>query len=103
MDPVIDKINEIERAASRIMEEAANTNRQLDTAHEVRIRAADLEAEEETEKRLTELRKTLEDRLESEKKSLEANTEHTLQELDAYYQANRTALADSIFENIIRK
>ena len=103
MDPIIDKITEIEHAASRILEDAARTNRELDAAHEVRLKAADLEAQETTEQQLKELQQELESRRTVEAASLEASADRTLQELDAFFQANHDALADTIFNTIIRK
>lgn len=103
MDPIIDKINEIEHAASRILEEAARTNRELDAAHEVRIKAADVEVQEETDNRLAQLQQELESRRAGDAAALEAEANRLLAQLDAYYQASRETLADSLFDSIIRK
>ena len=69
----------------------------------MRIKAADIEEKEETEQRLQDLQKELEGRLQEEQAALENNAARALQELDAYYESNRRALADSIFNSIIRK
>ena len=103
MDPIIDKINEIEQAASRILDDAAKANRELDAAHEVRLRAADLEIEEDTERQIKELQQELQQKLEDEEKLLEAGAGQTLQQLETYYRENRKALTDSIYNSIIRK
>ena len=103
MDPIIDKINAIEQAASRIMDEAARTAREQDAAHEIRIKAADLSLEEDREKQLAGLRHTLDVQLASAREELEADARRMRQELDSYYNSNRESLAASIFDTILRK
>ncbi len=103
MDPIIDKINDIEQAASRILDDAARANRELDAAHEVRLKAADLEIEEDTERQLSELQQALQKKLDDEEKTLSADAGAALQQLESYYRENRQALADSIYNSIIRK
>ena len=103
MDPIIDKINAIEQAASRIMDEAARTAKEQDAAHEIRIKAADITLEEEREKQLAELRHTLDVQLASAREKLESDALQMRRELDSCYNSNHDSLVSSIFDNIIRK
>ncbi len=103
MDPIIDKINDIEQAASKILDDAARTNRELDAAHEVRIKAADIEIDEETERQIRELQEQLQEKLMSEGKALDEDSGRTLEQLEAFFRENRQALIDAVFNSIIRK
>lgn len=103
MDPIIDKINDIEQAASKILDDAARTNRELDAAHEVRIKAADIEIDEETERQIRELQEQLQEKLTREGKALDEDSGRTLEQLEAFFRENRQALIDAVFNSIIRK
>ena len=76
---------------------------ELPAAHEVRLKAADLEIEEDTERQLSELQQALQKKLDDEEKTLSADAGAALQQLESYYRENRQALADSIYNSIIRK
>lgn len=103
MDPIIDKINDIEQAASQILDDAARTNRELDAAHEVRLKAADLEIEEDTERQIRELQQALQQKLAAEEQALETGSGQALQKLEAYWSENHASLVDSVYNSIIRK
>lgn len=59
MQTVIQKLSEIETAATRIMDDAAAKKKQMDQKYQDDCDAFDRKLDEETSKRLEELRKSL--------------------------------------------
>ena len=99
MDTVINKLSEIEVAASRILDGAASQKKALDQQQEERIAEYDRQIDEETAAEIQELSVARD----SELKQLQENSARTLDELDAYYQENHEVLAGQIYEKILRK
>ena len=75
MEQIIEKLSEIETAASRIMESAAEEKRLMDQQQEERLAACDAEIEAATQKKL----------------------------MDEIYSRDHDRITDEIYHNIIRK
>ncbi|MDD3278620.1 MAG: hypothetical protein PHG16_07010 [Lachnospiraceae bacterium] len=103
MDQIIEKLSEIEIAASRILDSAANQKKNLDAQQEQRIAAYDREIESATAKKVSELQSALSSRLETELQKLRSDKEHNSASLESYYDKNHDALSTEIYEKIIRK
>ena len=81
MESVIDKLSDIETAASRIMESAVEETRRQDNAAEER---------------------TLQEQADRELEHLKTSTERSLKHMEAYYKEHKDALCDKIYHKIIR-
>lgn len=103
MDTVINKLSEIEVAASRILDGAASQKKALEQQQEERIAEYDRQIDEKTAAEIEKLRQELSVARDSELKQLQENSARTLDELDAYYQENHEVLAGQIYEKILRK
>ena len=103
MDQIIDKLSEIEIAASRILDGAANQKKQLDQQSKDRIAAYDNDLETSTEKELTKLQDALSVQLDKELSQLKESAAATLESMDRYYEENHDTLSTQIYEKIIRK
>lgn len=103
MDQIIDKLSEIEIAASRILESAANQKKILDQQQEERIAAYDRELEASTARQVAKLQSQLSAQLNQELSQLRGDAEKNLKELDCYYEKNHNAVSTEIYEKIIRK
>lgn len=103
MDQVIEKLSEIEEAASRIIDSADNQKKILDRQQEERIAAYDAELENSTAKEVEKLHTRLSGQLEKELSRLRDTSASTLNALDQYYEANHDALSTEIYKKIIRK
>ena len=103
MDTVINKLSEIETAASRILDGAANQKKLLEQQQEERIKEYDRQIDQETAAEIEKLRQALSASRDSELKKLKEDSARTLDELDAYYMEKHEALADQLYEKIVRK
>ena len=103
MEQIIEKLSEIETAASRIMESAAEEKRLMDQQQEERLAACDAEIEAATQKKLEELRTSLKEQSEAELERLRVNVEETLRRMDGVYCRDHDRITDEIYHNIIRK
>ena len=93
MESVINKLAEIETAATKIMQAAENQKKLQDEQQEERIAKFDADLEAETAKRIEEITTKLHSTTDAE----------LLSSLDAYYEQNHGTLSTQIYENIIRK
>lgn len=103
MDQVIEKLSEIEEAASRIIDSADSQKKLLDQQQEERITAYDTELENSTAKEVEKLHTKLSGQLEKELSRLHDTSASTLKTLEQYYDANHDALSTEIYKKIIRK
>ena len=103
MDTVINKLSEIEVAASRILDSAANQKKLLDQQLEEQIASYDQQIDRQTADEIASLQKALSSSMDSELQKLKLSSEEALQNLERYYQEHHEALAAQIYENIIRK
>lgn len=102
MEPIIDKLSEIETAASRIMEAAVNETKTQDKAAEKQTAEFDAQVEASTQKELENLRHDLQQQSEEELEHMKTAMEHTVSAMENYYQENHHKIADKIFYKIIR-
>ena len=103
MDQVIEKLSEIEEAASKIIDSADSQKKLLDQQQEERITAYDTELENSTAKEVEKLHTKLSGQLEKELSRLHDTSASTLKALEQYYDANHDALSTEIYKKIIRK
>ena len=92
MESVIDKLSEIETAASRIMESAA----------EERTSTYDNDTDAQAARTLEAAKRTLQEQADRELEHLKTSTERSLKHMDAYYKEHKDALCDKIYHKIIR-
>ena len=99
MESVINKLAEIETAATKIMQAAENQKK----LQEERIAKFDADLEAETAKRIEEITTKLHSTTDADQKKQRDSAAELLSSLDAYYEQNHGALSTQIYENIIRK
>ena len=102
MESVINKLAEIETAATKIMQAAENQKKLQDEQQEERIAKFDADLEAETAKRIEEITTKLHSTTDADQKKQRDSAE-LLSSLDAYYEQNHGTLSTQIYENIIRK
>ena len=102
MEPVIDKLSEIETAASRIMESAVEETRRQDKAAEERTSSYDNDTDAQAARTLEAAKRTLQEQADQELEHLKSYTERALKHMDAYYKEHGNALCDEIYHKIIR-
>ena len=83
MEQILNKLSEIEITAQRIMEDAGRSKAALSAEMEQQCRNFDAELEQETNRKIQEL-----------KDNLEA--------LDTYYRQNHQQLAEDLFQQLLR-
>ena len=101
MESVINKLAEIETAATKIMQAAENQKKLQDEQQEERI--AKFDADLEAAKRIEEITTKLHSTTDADQKKQRDSAAELLSSLDAYYEQNHGALSTQIYENIIRK
>lgn len=102
MEPIIEKLTEIETATSRIMESAVNETRIQDQASEKRMAEFDRHVEQVTQEKLAQLHDNLQKQAEKELADLKADMEHQMNSMDSYFRDYHQEIADKIYKNIIR-
>lgn len=102
MEPIIDKLSEIETAASRIMESAVNETRIQDQKAEERTARFDAQVEAATQKKLENLRENLQKKSEKELEDLKLSMEHSLTSMERYFQEHHEQITDELYQKIIR-
>ena len=103
MESVINKLAEIETAATKIMQAAENQKKLQDEQREERIAKFDADLEAETAKRIEEITTKLHSTTDADQKKQRDSAAELLSSLDAYYELNHGTLSTQIYENIIRK
>lgn len=103
MEQIIEKLSEIETAAERIMDSAAEEKRLMDQQQEERIAACNSHLEEETRKKLEELRASLQKHSQRELDALKQKMDETLRHMDEIYEKDHETITDEIYHTIIRK
>lgn len=102
MESLIEKLSQIETAASRIMESAVSETKLQDKAAEERTAQFDSQVEASTQEKLDSLRKDLQRHSEKELEDLKRSMETTLASMEKYYQSNHRKIADEIYHKLIR-
>ena len=83
MESVIDKLSEIETAASRIMESAVEETRRQDNAAEERTSTYDNDTDAQAARALEAAKRTLQEQADRELEHLKTSTERSLKHMDA--------------------
>ena len=99
MEQILNKLSEIEITAQRIMEDAGRSKAALSAEMEQQCRNFDAELEQETNRKIQELKDNLEAQ---ELTSLRHRTEQQLEDLDTYYRQNHQQLAEDLFQQLLR-
>ena len=102
MEPIIEKLTEIESATSRIMESAVNETRIQDQESEKRMAEFDRHVEQVTQEKLAQLHDSLQKQAEKELADLKADMEHQMNSMDSYFCDHHQEITDKIYNNIIR-
>ena len=100
MQTVIQKLSEIETAATKIMEDAAAKKKQMDQKFQDDCNAFDKKLDGETSQRL---RKSLISAAERDLEDINAQTTKSLEDLDREYDRQHESWAEQIFDHLIRK
>ena len=103
MESVINKLTEIEAAASKILEGAANQNKLLDQQQDERIAAFDQKLEHDTALQIQKIQADLKKKTDDALLHLRSGTSDLLASLDNYYSKNHDTLSTQICEKLIRK
>ena len=99
MEQILNKLSEIEITAQRIMEDAGRSKAALSAEMEQQCRNFDAELEQETNRKIQELKDNLEAQKDQE---LRHRTEQQLEDLDTYYRQNHQQLAEDLFQQLLR-
>jgi tRNA (guanine-N7-)-methyltransferase len=92
MESVINKLAEIETAATKIMQAAENQKKLQDEQQEERIAKFDADLEAETAKRIEEITTKLHSTTDADQKKQRDSAAELLSSLDAYYEQNHGTL-----------
>lgn len=103
MDTIFQKIDEIEKAASAILDGAAYQKNLLDQEHEERIRKFDEETEKKTADRVAKLRSEMHASIEDDLSSLKSSSEEKIRTMNETYETGHGYITDRICAEIIRK
>lgn len=101
MEQILSKLSEIELAAKHIMEDADRTKKALSEETEKKCRDFDKELEESTNKKVLQIRASLEKEKDAQLKTLRQNTENYFRSLDDYFEKNQERLTDELFHKLL--
>lgn len=102
MEDIISKLAEIEAAASQIMGSVSDEKKRLAMEYEASISEFDRKVEADTEAKVQNIRANLEVKMKQELESQKSETQKTLAQMEAYYEAHGKELAKEIYNKIIR-
>lgn len=102
MEQILNKLSEIEITAQRIMEDAGRSKMPPFGRNGTAVQDFDAELEQETNRKIQELKDNLEAQKDQELTSLRHRTEQQLEDLDTYYRQNHQQLAEDLFQQLLR-
>ena len=102
MEDIISKLAEIEAAASHIMDDVAEQKKQLALEYDQAVQDFDQAIDEENQKKAAGIREGLKIQMEEKLARQESETTRILEELDRHYEECHTALAEEIYNRILR-
>ncbi len=100
MEDIINKLAEIEAAASQIMNDVSEQKKQLE--YDQAVQDFDRAIDEETRKKTAGIREGLETQMKEKLASQESEATRTLEEMEKQYEECHTALAEEIYNRILR-
>lgn len=103
MEDVIQKLAEIETAASRIMNDVTEQKKKLAEENERKIREFDAEIDKNTTDSLQKIRQNLEVHMKEELEKQKTGTDAVVKEMEDYYHDNHQVLATKLYNTILRK
>ena len=103
MDTVIEKISEIESAATAIMEDANERKMVFAREMEERTAAFDTQLEDETNKRIEELRARMEIEMNERLERQRNDSQNVLRAMDQRYQEHHTEYVEELFKKMIKE
>ncbi len=99
---VLARLDQIEVAAEKILDEADGRKKELLKANEERIAEFDRKTDVTANEKIMSLRQKLQKQHEAEAEKLKQNTERTLQRLQTEYRDKKEALAEEIVHAILQ-
>lgn len=102
MEDIINKLAEIEAAASQIMNDVSEQKKQLALEYDQAVQDFDRAIDEETRKKTAGIREGLETQMKEKLASQESEATRTLKEMEKQYEECHTALAEEIYNRILR-
>ncbi len=102
MEDIISKLAEIEAAASHIMDDVAEQKKQLALEYDQAVQDFDQAIDEENQKKAAGIREGLKIQMEEKLARQKSETARILEELDRHYEECHTALAEEIYNRILR-
>ena len=103
MDTVINKLSEIDEAASSIMEETNARKKAFAQEMEERTAAFDLNLEKKTAERISEIRSRLEKEMKDMLEKQTADSEAFLKALEESYEKNHKAYVERLFAQMTKE
>ena len=103
MDTVLGKISEIESAATSIMEDANVRKKEYAKEIEERTAAFDARLEEDTNRKLEELRTRMEIDMKKQLEQQKNDAETILKNMEDNYNKNHEIFAKNLFQKMVRE
>lgn len=103
MDIIVQKLSEIESAASSILEAANLEKKDMEQQSQINIKAYDQEIDQQTTETLHHLKETLDAQMEQELAKLAADTENAIQLMQTDYDENHEVLAGEILKKVLER
>lgn len=102
MEDIINKLAEIEAAASHIMEDVSEQKKQLAQQYEEAVQQFDFTIDAEIQNRSDTIRRELEVQMKQELEKQRNEAEQVLTRLETYYTKCHTDMAKEIYDRILR-
>ena len=102
MEDIINKLAEIEAAASHIMEDVSEQKKQLAQQYEEAVQKFDANIDMEIQNRSDTIRQELEIQMKKGLENQRNEAEQILTQLEAYYTKCHTDMAKEIYDRILR-
>lgn len=102
MENVLNRLSEIETAATQLLDAAASENRKLDLKMQQQMDDFDRQLEEKTAARVEQSKIKLNNSKLQELNELKADNRKLLETLDEYYRKNHKKISNEIFNELIR-
>ena len=100
MNQIIQRLSEVETAATSIIEEAGAKKKQMAKDQDARIAAFEKQVHDETEKKISEQQAVLEAQIEEELKAQKEELEKQLAHMDRIYEESHSAIAKQLLAKI---
>lgn len=102
MEDVINKLAEIEAAASHIMEDVSEQKKTLAKEYNQAVLDFDRAIDEETQKKTARIREELEVQMKEKLARQESETAKALKQMESHYEECHSALSEKIYNRILR-